>query len=749
MTSPSPYEFVFPQRFVKDVLPRPGGVEVPQPPFAKDAADQWWKRLYAVCDKVNELLASDQTDPDLAAAAADESSPAWAAMALHLGTWGDPQGKLQGKRDPAQSWADSAVAAIGAVAAAQVAVWWAGTGVLVEKLEDYAGIWKPVSTYTTPWAPPGTRRAGRSSERLAGFVRRDEHNTDDASVGGYWTWEYSIVSFHDVRLRLRLAASRWEGVEEALEPLAALGGGARLVMSALVPQRRDWYLAADRGRFVDLLISAQNVDELMAFTQLHHDDWGWARPHPAWPTALDAVGTDLAEVVEAAVESGAVDVANEYSLPPTLPTDVLSEIPTSTAFRVLLKAADVNRDAAAAAVGHALRWPRVAAPVLAASAAANSRSRTLLGMISLVDLAEHRDEFSAEDWAIIETHAKGPDGPVAQISAVPGALASLPKGRKAAVPPWVAVKALPQVQLSNGAGALPETAVRNLVTMLVKSSLKKPHADVTVVRSECTGRSSAAFAWGLFEQWQLAGYPASGGWVLDALGVLGDDDTARRLAPLVRVWPGESAHGRAVKGLDVLLAIGSDVALMQLYSISQKVKFKGIKGQAQKRIDALADRLGLEPAQLEDRLVPDLGLAPDGTMVLDFGDKTFTVGFDEQLRPTVVDAQGKVRKTLPKTTTEPGVSSAKTFAALKKDVRALADLQLRRLEGAMATQRGWTLAEFTTYLVDHPLVWHLTRRLVWQADNGFFRVAEDKTFADVDDETRRSPCTALSAWLTS
>jgi len=132
--------------------------------------------------------------------------------------------------------------------------------------------------------------------------------------------------------------------------------------------------------------------------------------------------------------------------------------------------------------------------------------------------------------------------------------------------------------------------------------------------------------------------------------------------------------------------------------------------------------------------VPDLGLGTDGTMVLDFGDKTFTVGFDERLRPTITDDQGKPRRSLPKVTTEPGASSVKVFAELKKDVCAVAEVQRRRLEEAMVTQRGWTLGEFSTYLMDHPLVWHLARRLVWRCDNGFFRVAEDRTFADVDDE---------------
>ncbi|MCL2849497.1 MAG: DUF4132 domain-containing protein, partial [Micrococcales bacterium] len=353
----------------------------------------------------------------------------------------------------------------------------------------------------------------------------------------------------------------------------------------------------------------------------------------------------------------------------------------------------------------------------------------LSGLMVLHD-SGHGDAVAEAAASFGEASAQAWETVVAAGPAVLGLPAKVP-----VLPGWLAVAALPQVQLSSGAGALPTTAVENLATMLAISTMDAPYAGLEVVRESCTPESSSAFVWGLFEQWRVAGYPASEGWVLDALALLGDDGTARRLAPLVRAWPGESSHQRAVKGLDVLLGIGTDVALMQLHSISQKVKFKGIKDQAQARIEDLAEQMGLTAAQLSDRLVPDLGLGADGTMVLDFGDTTFTVGFDQQLRPTITDADGKPRKALPRSTKEPGASQVKRLALLKKDVRDLAALQLRRLEEAMVTQRGWTLEEFTTYLVDHPLVWHLTRRLVWHADNGFFRVAEDKTFADANDET--------------
>ncbi|MFD0330381.1 DUF4132 domain-containing protein [Streptacidiphilus monticola] len=81
----------------------------------------------------------------------------------------------------------------------------------------------------------------------------------------------------------------------------------------------------------------------------------------------------------------------------------------------------------------------------------------------------------------------------------------------------------------------------------------------------------------------------------------------------------------------------------------------------------------------------------------------------------------------------------KRFAGLKKDVRTIAADQIRRLEAAMVAQRTWTATEFRELFVQHPLVWHLVRRLVWCADQAdgtatAFRVAEDRSFADVHDD---------------
>jgi hypothetical protein len=314
---------------------------------------------------------------------------------------------------------------------------------------------------------------------------------------------------------------------------------------------------------------------------------------------------------------------------------------------------------------------------------------------------------------------------------------------------WAEPVLLPQIRVRTG-GALPADATRNAITMLAISKPGEVFPGVAELKELCEAGSLAEFGWGLFEQWRLAGMPAKESWALHCLGLLGDDGTVRRLTPILRTWPGEGAHHRAVEGLDVLAAIGTDVALLHLHGVAQRVKFKALKVRAQEKIAEVAEGLGLTGEQLADRLVPDLGLGPDGSTVVDYGTRRFTVGFDEQLRPYVLDEDGKRRKDLP----QPGArddaelapAERKRFMVLKKDVRTIASDQVRRLESAMVSGRSWTAAEFRELFVAHPLLWHLVRRLVWLSTTDSavtaFRVTGDRTFADAADDEFALPDTA-------
>ncbi|MEV3937118.1 DUF4132 domain-containing protein [Glycomyces sp. NPDC049804] len=306
---------------------------------------------------------------------------------------------------------------------------------------------------------------------------------------------------------------------------------------------------------------------------------------------------------------------------------------------------------------------------------------------------------------------------------------------------------LPQVMLRGGERALPGAAVPHLVTVLSLTNPDLPYAGTEVVADLFDPASLTRFSWALFELWIASGSEAKGNWTLLQLARFADDDTVRRLAPMIREWPGEGQHKRAVTGLAVLGAIGTETALRAIQGIADRVKFKGLKEEARRQIDAIAAELGLTRDQLADRLVPDFGLGEAGALVLDYGPRAFTVGFDEQLKPFVVDGAGKPRKSLPKPgakdDTELAEAAYRRFSQLRKDLRTVAADQVRRLEAAMVARRTWTPAEFRQCFAEHAFMAHLARRVLWVAHahgaQTAFRLAEDGTYSDAADDSLDLP----------
>jgi hypothetical protein len=308
---------------------------------------------------------------------------------------------------------------------------------------------------------------------------------------------------------------------------------------------------------------------------------------------------------------------------------------------------------------------------------------------------------------------------------------------------WADLAYLPPILV--GAHRLSDSQLEALLLALQNS--QSPEAkDLIAWLKEAADRASLdAFLWKLFELWQVEGAPSGERWAMIALGLLGSDPIALKLAPLIREWPGENQHARAVLGLECLRAIGTDAALMQISGIAQKAKFKGLKAKAVERMEAIAQERGLSRDELEDRIIPDCDLDDSGTRVLDFGPRQFRLVLGPDLKPLLKDETGKLRPDLPKPTSKDDAERASAAAAewklLKKQVGEVAKIQAALLEQAMVTGRRWSRSDFETLLVQHPLMTHLVRRLVWA---GYIatgeramtlRVTEDGTYADASDET--------------
>lgn len=225
-------------------------------------------------------------------------------------------------------------------------------------------------------------------------------------------------------------------------------------------------------------------------------------------------------------------------------------------------------------------------------------------------------------------------------------LAEGPSRTKRARSSWVRASDLPDVAV--GDHTLNDAQREALLDSLRRSTLEKPAALVSALRQRTDRASLDAYAWRLLELWQADGAPSREKWAMLALGLLGGDAAAIRLAPMIRAWPGEGQHARAVLGLECLRAIGTDTAIMQINGIAQKVKFKGLQAKAAACIEAVARDRGLSRGDLEDRIVPDCGLDERGSRVFNLGSRQLQFVLGPDMKPMLRDATSALRTDLPK-----------------------------------------------------------------------------------------------------
>jgi Domain of unknown function (DUF4132) len=316
--------------------------------------------------------------------------------------------------------------------------------------------------------------------------------------------------------------------------------------------------------------------------------------------------------------------------------------------------------------------------------------------------------------------------------------ASLPKAAKIT---WINPVDLPPITI--GENCLNSEQIQSVLSAL-RQSKPEPHISIGDLKLQCDLASLDTFAWQLFEAWLAAGAPSKENWALLAVGWLGNDASALKLAPLIRHWPGESQHARAVAGLECLREIGTDTALMQINGIAQKVKFQGIKTRAKQCMEAIATDRRMSRDELEDRIVPDCGLNERGSKVFDFGDRQFYLALADNLKPMVKDADNKLKADLPKPNSKDDATKAAESIAdwklLKKQLAEVVKIQTLRLEQVMVNDRRWSVPDFELLLVRHPLMLILSQRILWanySAEGKLlktFRLTEDQSYADSSDE---------------
>ena len=205
----------------------------------------------------------------------------------------------------------------------------------------------------------------------------------------------------------------------------------------------------------------------------------------------------------------------------------------------------------------------------------------------------------------------------------------------------------------------------------------------------------------------------------------------------------------------MLASIDHPSAIQYLLSIANRFRTKGIREEAEKYVNALAERKGWSLDELADRTLPTAGLGDDGTLELSFGPRHFHVRVNAGLESVLSDSDGKVLKALPAPRKdddeEQAKAAKKAFSVTKAELKKFTGLQTTRLYEAMCTQRTWPLANWQTYLLGHPLMKFLCQRLVWSVGDGDRvqeKQAQDTRAGSLGQETSELPSGLEVAWKT-
>jgi hypothetical protein len=245
-----------------------------------------------------------------------------------------------------------------------------------------------------------------------------------------------------------------------------------------------------------------------------------------------------------------------------------------------------------------------------------------------------------------------------------------------------------------------------------------------------------------YQAWLAQGAPAKRKSVILLYSLAANAEGILELRKQIEAWAERSRSSIAADAVKALAMGGSDLALMEVDTLSRKAKNKKVKNAALEAMQLAAASLGMSAEQLADRIVPNLGFSQTGEVNIDYGTRSFTAQLATDLSIRLFNEAGKEIKSLPK----PGAkdsqdlasASRSSFMALKKSLKSVADSQKQRLEKALSTERHWSGLDWRKLFIENPIMQGFAISLIWgEYENGIlknsFRYMEEGDFTTCDE----------------
>lgn len=175
------------------------------------------------------------------------------------------------------------------------------------------------------------------------------------------------------------------------------------------------------------------------------------------------------------------------------------------------------------------------------------------------------------------------------------------------------------------------------------------------------------------------------------------------------------------------------VSVSMLHTLLQKIRYPSARKLVEKALNESAKKNGMSRDDLDELAVPDYGMGTDGEFERVIGDyRVRSVQRPGQKSLLLwIRSDGKEHKSVPKAVKEQHGEALKDIRRLHKEIQTTLQTQARRIEGFYLRPRHWSFASWQQRYLQHPLLQHLARRLIWEfkltageSFSGFFRRGE-------------------------
>lgn len=276
--------------------------------------------------------------------------------------------------------------------------------------------------------------------------------------------------------------------------------------------------------------------------------------------------------------------------------------------------------------------------------------------------------------------------------------------------------------------------------------------EAKILASPLVPQELAAYLYALYSGWIAAGAEAKTRWVLYAAAIHGDAEMLSLMQRQLKDW---SEHSRGAIAADAVRAIalnGSAQALLLVDQIARKFKSNQVKNAAKEALDDAAIAFGISREELEDRIIPNLGLNAQAERILDYGARIFTVRLTPQLTLEIYDNSNKQLKKLPSPGKQDDVEKAacaqEELKQMKKQLKLVIAAQKLRLDQVLTKARFWRIQSWKELFVNNPVMHQFAVGLIWGFyENGqlkdTFRYMEDGSFNTVEETEYTFPETGM------